>query len=159
MKRSQDKESVMPIGPLELLVIGFEGDHFKGEIARSIGAAEESGAIRVVDLIFVRKTADGEITALEIEETDESYARDFKALSVDIRALLTEDDAMTLATLLPPDTAALVALIEHTWAKDISEAVTRSGGRLLASQRISRLTIEAISDELEMLLVASANRQ
>jgi hypothetical protein len=149
----------MPIGPLELLVLGFEGDRFNGDIARSIEAAEESGAVRVVDLLFVRKSAGGEITALEVEETDDAYVRDFRELGVDIRGLLTEDDAVTLAQLLPADTSALVALVEHTWAAQIADAVQKAGGRLLANQRISRATVEALGDELEMLLVASANRQ
>jgi hypothetical protein len=151
--------SQMPIGPLELLVLGFEGDRFNGDIARSIEAAEESGAVRVVDLLFVRKSADGEITALEVEETDDAYVRDFRELGIDIRGLLTEEDAVTLAQLLPVDTSALVALVEHTWATQIAEAVQKAGGRLLANQRISRRTVEALEDELEVLLVASANRQ
>lgn len=149
----------MSIGPLELLVVGFEGDHFNGQIAKAIEAAEATGAVRVVDLIFVRKTADGDIAAMEIEEAGESYNRDFDSLNLDIRGLLTEDDAMTLAALLPVDTMAAVALIEHTWATDIADAIRDAGGRLLADQRISRRTMEAVRDELEVLLVSSANRQ
>ena len=149
----------MAVGPLELLVVGFEGNRFRGEIARAIEAAEASGTIRVVDLLFVRKDADGSITAFEIEESDESYARDFDALKVDVRGLLTEEDAMTVAGLLEPNTAALAALVEHTWATEIAEAVERAGGRLLASQRISPRLVQAIGDELEALLAGPPARR
>jgi hypothetical protein len=149
----------MSIGPLELLVVGFEGGRFNGQIAKAIEAAEATGAVRVVDLLFVRKTANGDIVAMEIEEADDSYNRDFDSLNLDIRGLLTEDDAMTLAALLPTDTTAAVALIEHTWATDIADAIQDAGGQLLANQRISRRTMDAVRDELEVLLVSSANRQ
>ena len=149
----------MSIGPLELLVVGFEGGRFNGQIAKAIEAAEATGAVRVVDLLFVRKTANGDIAAMEIEEADDSYNRDFDSLNLDIRGLLTEDDAMTLAALLPTDTTAAVALIEHTWATDIADAIQDAGGQLLANQRISRRTMDAVRDELEVLLVSSANRQ
>jgi hypothetical protein len=143
---------------LELVVLGFEGNNFRGEIAPAIEEAQRSGAIRVVDLILARKSKEGDITALEIEEADESYSRNFGALKADIRGLLTEEDAITLADLLPANTAALVILFEHTWATKISEAVRRAGGEMLASQRISRKTIEEIEDELEELMSAPARQ-
>ncbi len=145
----------MSVGPLELMILGFEGNNFRGEIAPAIKAAEESGAIRVVDLIFVRKDADGSIAALEIEESNESYARDFDSLAVDVRGLLTEEDAMTLAEMLPTNTSALAALIEHRWATPIAEAVNKAGGSLLASQRISPKQIQALGDELEVLIAGT----
>ena len=146
----------MSVGPLELMILGFEGNNFRGEIAPAIKAAEESGAIRVVDLIFVRKDADGSIAALEIEESNESYARDFDSLAVGVRGLLTEEDAMTIAEKLPTNTAALAALIEHTWATQITQAVTNAGGSLLTSQRISPSLIQSLGDELEVLMAGSS---
>ena len=61
---------------------------------------------------------------------------------------------MTIADLLPPNTAALAAVIEHTWATQISEAVSRAGGRMLASQRIRPDSIDSISDEIDALIRA-----
>jgi hypothetical protein len=146
----------MTVGPLELIVLGFDGNNFRGEIAPAIEAAEKSGAVRVVDLIFVRKDADGSIAAVEVEETDEAYARDFDTLKADIRGILTEEDTVSIAEMLPSNTSALVALLEHTWATEIATAVDRAGGRLLVSQRISPKTVNAISDELEALMAAPA---
>ena len=140
-------------GPLELLVLGFEDDKFRGEIARSVRAAAATDAIRVVDLIFVRKDGSENITAFEVEESGQA-AREFAALGADIRGVLTDDDAMTLAKLLPANTAALVVLVEHKWALDVAEAVQRAGGKLLASQRIGRGTVELLGDDLDRLLSA-----
>jgi uncharacterized membrane protein len=143
----------MTAGPFELIVLGFEGDHFKGEIARAIQEAEAAGSVRVVDLVFVLKSTDGRVSAMEIEDA-QPFAPEFEDLERDVRGLLTEEDAITIAELLPPNTAALAAVIEHTWASKISEAVGRAGGRMLASQRISPNSIDAVSDEIEALIGA-----
>ena len=149
----------MTIGPLELLVIGFEGNNFKGEIAPAIEDAVNSGAIRLIDLIFALKDTNGEVTILEVEEANEQYAREIRGMANDLRDILTEDEAMTMAALLPPNTAALVALIEHTWSKGIAGAVERAGGRLLASQRISPRLVEEVSGQLEEMMATAPARQ
>ena len=143
----------MTAGPFELVVLGFEGEHFNGEIARAIQEAEAAGSVRVVDLVFVIKSADGTITAMEIEDA-QPFAPEFEALERDVRGLLTEEDAMSVADLLPPNTAALAAVIEHTWASKISEAVRRAGGRMIASQRIDPDSVDAVGDEIEALIGA-----
>ena len=143
----------MTAGPFELVVLGFEGNNFKGEIARAIQEAESTGSVRVVDLVFVIKSPEGAITAMEIEDA-QPFAPEFQALERDVKGLLTEEDAMTIAQLLPPNTAALAAVIEHTWAGKISEAVRAAGGRMLASQRISPDSIDAVGDEIDALIGA-----
>jgi hypothetical protein len=139
----------MTVGPLEIFVIGFEGNHFRGEIAPAIKNAVNSGAIRVIDLIFAMKDAKGDVTIVEVEESHDPAAGEFKGMSDDLRDILTEDEAMTMAELLPINTSALVALIEHTWSKPIAGAVERAGGRLLASQRISPHLVEPVSSQIE----------
>lgn len=143
----------MSTGPLELYVLGFEGNNFRGEIAKAIEEAEASGSVRVVDLIFVLKDKDGKVTAIEVEDA-QPFAAEFKSLEADARGLLTEEDAMTLGELLPPNTAALAAVIEHVWASQIAEAVRRAGGRVLVSERISQDSIDPISAELEARMSA-----
>lgn len=143
----------MTAGPFELVVLGFEGNNFKGEIAKAIQEAESTGSVRVVDLVFVIKSPEGAITAMEIEDA-QPFAPEFQVLERDVKGLLTEEDAMTIAQLLPPNTAALAAVIEHTWASKISEAVRNAGGRMLASQRISPDSIDAVGDEIEALIGA-----
>jgi hypothetical protein len=148
----------MTVGPLELIVLGFEGNNFRGEIAPAIEDAVNTGAIRIVDLVFVRKDASGDVTALEVGETNQEFARDFQGLSSDLRDLLTEDEAMTIAAMLPPNTSALVALFEHTWATHIAEAVRNAGGRLLASQRINPRLVDEVRDQIDEIMASEPAR-
>ena len=146
----------MTLGPLELVILGFEGNNFKGEIAAAIEEAVATGAIRVIDLVAVRKDPDGNVVALEVEDVGEAVSRDFRELEGNLHDLLTEEDAITIARMLPVNTAALVALIEHTWAIKIKEAVARAGGQLLASHRLSPRIIEAVREEIEAELAVPA---
>ncbi|HEX2513128.1 MAG TPA: DUF6325 family protein, partial [Chloroflexota bacterium] len=56
----------MALGPVELLVIKFPGNEFKGEIAPALRELVENGTIRIIDLLFIRKDADGTVTANEL---------------------------------------------------------------------------------------------
>ena len=51
----------MAIGPVEYIIVGFPGNKFNGEIAPELGKLVESGTIRILDLVFITKDADGEV--------------------------------------------------------------------------------------------------
>ena len=56
----------MALGPVELLVIKFPGNEFRGEIAPALRELVENGTIRIIDLLFIKKDADGKVTANEL---------------------------------------------------------------------------------------------
>jgi uncharacterized membrane protein len=142
----------MTIGPLEIVVIGFEGNNFRGEIAPELERLQREGTIRVIDLIFVAKNASGEIIATEIEELDAAYGARYGSIAADLRGVLTEEDVANVALELSPNTAALIALFEHAWAVGFKEAAQRAGGVLLGSERVSPEVINELAVELEAAL-------
>ncbi len=58
------------IGPVDYAIIGFPGNKFRGEIAPAIGDLVDAGTIRIIDIAFVGKDADGSIVAMEMTELD-----------------------------------------------------------------------------------------
>ena len=52
----------MAVGPVDVYIIGFPGNKFTGRIAPAILELVENGTIRVLDLLFVMKDADGVVT-------------------------------------------------------------------------------------------------
>ncbi|MFL5664953.1 MAG: hypothetical protein ACJ8BW_26935, partial [Ktedonobacteraceae bacterium] len=58
----------MTLGPLEYLVVGFEGNRFTGQILPELRAAREKGIIRVVDLFFLKKDEQGDTVAMELSD-------------------------------------------------------------------------------------------
>jgi hypothetical protein len=64
----------MAVGPVDVYIIGFPGNKFTGRIAPAILELVENGTIRVLDLLFVMKDADGVVTTLEASDLDEEGA-------------------------------------------------------------------------------------
>ena len=58
----------MPLGPVDVYIIGFPGNNFRGEIVPAILEQVEKGVIRVVDVLFVAKDLDGNVAVLTIED-------------------------------------------------------------------------------------------
>jgi hypothetical protein len=65
---------VMAVGPVDVYIIGFPGNKFTGRIAPAILELVENGTIRVLDLLFVMKDADGVVTSLKAADIDEEGA-------------------------------------------------------------------------------------
>ena len=53
----------MAIGPIELLVVKFPGNQFKGEIAPALRELVDSGTIQIIDLIFAIKDEEGTLAS------------------------------------------------------------------------------------------------
>jgi hypothetical protein len=107
-------------------------------VAAGIKALVDSGTIRVLDLIFVTRTAGGELRVIELSELDEVVHDVWDALSGDIGSLLTEDDAIQLAGSIEPGHSAVLVLYENTWARHLTTAVLDAHGEVIVSTRIPR---------------------
>jgi len=120
----------MDIGPLEYVVIGLQDNHFTSEILPELNAIQEKGAIRVVDLLFVSKDADGTVTVREVSELSDEELQLYGGITEDLMGLFTAEDVEKLAGEIPLDTSAIIVLLEHTWAIGLTEAVRKAGGVL-----------------------------
>ena len=49
----------MPIGPIQLLVVGFDEANFTGEVQAELDRLRDSDVVRVIDMLVVHKQADG----------------------------------------------------------------------------------------------------
>ena len=56
----------MAIGPVQLLVLGFEHPDFHGQIIEELERLRENDAVRVIDALAVHKDADGDIEVLHL---------------------------------------------------------------------------------------------
>lgn len=138
----------MSLGPVEYIVIGFPGNKFKGDILPALGDLVQSGTIRVMDLAFVKKDADGSVLAFEFEDLATEEAEAF-AFEKAIGDLLNEEDLMLIADELEPDTSAAVLIWEDLWAQRFAETVREAGGVLIDSDRIPYELVQAAIDYAE----------
>ena len=60
----------MAVGPVDMVIMGFPGNKFTGRIAPALMELVDSGTIRVIDLLFVMKDADGTVATIEAADLD-----------------------------------------------------------------------------------------
>lgn len=136
----------MAIGPVEYIIVGFPGNQFTGDIAPELGKLVESGTIRILDLVFITKDADGDARAVEFEDHDDVAL--FSALDGEVGGFINDEDIEYAATELEPNSSAALLIWEDVWATPFVEAMRNSGGVLIEGSRIPHDLIEAAEAEL-----------
>ena len=139
----------MTLGPLEYTVIGFEGNRFDGSIAREIEKVVEKKIIRLVDVVFVGRDADGAAVIGELDNKDDPRFAPFAPLLADSMALFTPEDLVGIADSLPLNTSGLAMLFEHRWAEDLKDALGAAGGFLVSRVVIPPEVLAEVSAEIE----------
>jgi uncharacterized membrane protein len=134
----------MAIGPVEILVVSFPGNQFSGEIAPALAELVETGLIRVIDLVFVAKDAQGEVLGVELSDLDEAIGSAFTPHVEEPSGLLADEDIADLGADLEPNSSAAILLFEHVWATRFRDAVLGSGGELVASIRIPKEVVDEV---------------
>ena len=132
------------MGPIELLVVKFPGNQFTGEIIPALAELVENGTIRIADLLFVVKNADGDVTLLEFSDLAPDVYGLWDPLVSDITPLLNEDDAYQLAASLENNSSAGLLLFENTWAAIFAQAVRNANGEVVLNERIPGVVIDEI---------------
>lgn len=127
------------MGPVQVLVVGFEHPDFSGEVLAEFDRLRDAGVVRLVDLLVVHRDDDGSLETVDLPEGSPAD------LGLVAAALLGQDQGMDAAQpgdpgdgnagwsleAVPPGSTAAVALIEHVWAGPLTQAVERAGGRPL----------------------------
>ena len=134
----------MSIGPVDLLVVKFPGNQFKGEIAPALKQLVEDGIIRVVDILFANKDETGKVEMIEINDLDDDDFSRFDPVVEDLTGILTPDDARQLSSGLENDSAGAIMLFENTWATRFRDAMVNANGQLVLDERIPRAVIDEL---------------
>jgi hypothetical protein len=124
----------MTLGPVEYIVVGFPGNQFTGAIAPELMALVDSGTVRILDLIFIGKDAEGSVLSFEIDELEARAG--FAGLDADVGGLISPEDIEYVAGSLEPNSSAALLIWEDVWAAPFAEAVRQSKGVLLEGARI-----------------------
>lgn len=156
----------MAIGPVQLIVLGFEHPEFHGEIIEELERLKESGSVRVIDALAVHKDAEGEIEVahlsnlsrdeavelgstvgaliglgIEGEEGAEAGAVAGAEATAEGVHAFSDDQAWDVLEEIPDDSAAALVLIEHHWAVPLRDAIARAGGFRISDGFISPLDL------------------
>ena len=123
------------MGPVQVLVVGFDRPAFSGEILAEFARLRQAGIVRLVDLLLVSRAGDGTVETLAAPAgTDTGLGGLAAALlgqaeGEDETGVDTAGDSVwSLADAVPPESVAAVALIEHIWAGPLNAAIQKAGG-------------------------------
>ena len=172
----------MTMGPVQLLVVGFAGGEFKGEILAELDRLRENDIVRLIDLVFVRKDEDGRVEKILRSDLSPEEAEEFGATvgaligfgaageegaelgAIEGAAALEDghvfdDEVWYVEDAIPNGTAAAVALLEHRWAVPLRDGIRRAGGFHLADAWIHPADLVGIgliaAEEAELQLAKS----
>jgi hypothetical protein len=141
-------EGVEELGPVDWIVVEFPGSRFNGRIAPALADLVERDLVRVLDLLVLKKAADGSIEALELGDLDDDEVGGLRAFETGLAMLVSEDDVVAAAAALEPGSSAALLVWENAWAVPFGTAVRGSGGHLVASGRIPVQSIlAALADD------------
>ncbi|HEX5308878.1 MAG TPA: DUF6325 family protein [Solirubrobacteraceae bacterium] len=126
------------LGPVDIIVIGFPADAPQtGESVPILLDLVERGIIRVLDVLAVRKQADGSLSGIELSgDLDGDGLADLTVFEGARTGMLGDEDAAVAGTGLQPGETAVLICFENAWAAPFVASVQRNGGQLLAAQRV-----------------------
>lgn len=160
----------MAIGPVQLLVIGFEHPDFHGQILEELERLRDSDTVRVIDALAVYKDAEGEMEVMHLSNLSKEEAIELGSkvaalvglgiegeegmealapVGAEIAAeegihVFDDDDAWDILEEIPNDSAAALLLIEHHWAVGLRDAILSAGGVGLGDSFIHPADLVAI---------------
>ena len=139
----------MTLGPLEYVMVAFEGNRFSGQILAELRAAQEKGIIRVIDLLLIKKDEQGNVVALELSDLGEEEARPFGFFAGKLLSIFEPDDVDATAEQMPNNSAAGLMMIEDTWAIPLKQAILNAGAVASTGGLVAREVVQSIEAEIE----------
>ena len=170
----------MTFGPVQMLVVGFDSDEFTGKIREELQRLKEHDIVRVIDLLAVRKSEDGELEILQESDLTQDEAVEFGALigalvgfgaggeeeatiaavagaaELEDGHVFDDSEVWYLGDAIPPGTAAAIALLEHRWAIPLRDKIIEAGGVALADEWIHPRDLIAVGAMAEGAASGSA---
>ncbi len=136
----------MDIGPVEYIILGFPGNNFTGQIVPELNKLIDSGLVRIIDLTFITKDADGHVEVVEYDAVEE--LAEFAGLDAEVGGILNDEDVAHAALSLEPNSSAVLLIWEDAWAAPFAAAVRNANGVILEGARIPREIIEEVAGAL-----------
>lgn len=133
-------------GPVELYLVGFEGDRPDASTLAALGSLLESGTVRLLDIVIVSRTASGELEIAELMPDGEDGLGDVEVLAAGLAAA---EDIDELAPLIAPGTSAALVALELSWARTLAQSLAAAGGTVLHTERIPVPVVNGVLDALE----------
>jgi hypothetical protein len=136
------------IGPVDIITLKFPSTRPGHGLGPALAGLASSGLIRVLDLLFVAKEADGTIEVATLANLGPELAPSFAAITVASPGKLDNEDVEDVQDFLEPGTSAAILVYENTWAADFVTRLFEAGAVLVDSARLPYEVAEEVFAEL-----------
>ncbi|WP_303868049.1 DUF6325 family protein [Acetobacterium wieringae] len=136
-------------GPIDYIVLEFEGNQFKGEVLSALADAVSKKIINVLDLAVILKDENGNVVTLELNNLDDELVQSITLLHREKAGLISMEDIEEVGEVLATNNAAGLLIIEQLWAKDLKRALINANGRLVSEGRIHPDAAAELDEEEE----------
>lgn len=137
------------LGPISYVIVEFPGNKMTGEGLPVLVDLVDRGIIRILDLVFVLRDADGSTALIELADIDMDGEIDMALFEGAASGLLDDTDLPDVASVIEPGSSAGILIFENRWAAGFTQALRRGGAELVAAGYIPQDDIAAALDALE----------
>ena len=123
------------LGPIDYLAVEWPGRQVTGEGFRLLMDLVDHDIVRVLDLLFIAKDADGDVSRVEVADVAHSDALDERLWGLS-SGLLDQSDIDQVSAAIAPGSLAGILVYENVWAVPMWTAIDRSSARLVGAGRI-----------------------
>lgn len=123
------------LGPIDYLAVEWPGRHVTGEGFRLLMDLVDREIVRVLDLLFVAKDADGTVSKVEVADVEHSDALDERLWALS-SGRLDQSDIDQVAAAIELGSLAGILVYENLWAVPMWTAIDRTSARLVGAGRI-----------------------
>ena len=137
------------MGPISYLIVEFPGNKMTGAGFAALVDLVDRGVIRILDLEFVTRRADGSVDAVQLRDLDSDGQFDLTIFEGASSGLLDQSDFDEAGKALDPGSSAGILIFENRWATTFVEGMRQGGAELVAAGYIPLADIAASLDATE----------
>jgi uncharacterized protein DUF6325 len=140
----------LEVGPIDYLVVEWPpGSPPNGKALPLFVDLVDRGLVRLLDLVFVQKHADGSVTRIELGDLDLDGNPELSVFEGAASGLVGDEDIAEAGSVIQEESSAALLVYENTWAAPFATALRQNGAQLVAAGRIPINAIISALDELE----------
>jgi hypothetical protein len=119
------------LGPINYLAVEFPSGRMTGEGFDLLLDLVKRNVVRVLDLEFITKAADGTVRKVPLHEVEHGSDIDVRMWEGASSGLLDQSDIDEVASAIGPGSLAGILVYENVWAAPLMAAMARTGALLI----------------------------
>lgn len=130
-------------GPIEYLIVQFAGDRVPGNAFSRLLELADRDLVRVLDLEFVTKGADGAVEPADAAQVVATAGGELPAFAGATSGLLDDEDIARIGELMDPGSLAGIVVYENVWVAAMAAALRADQAQIISMGQLSMTDLDA----------------